>query len=91
MSALRGHTTGFGVPTYVLDTPYGKVPLAPQYLIGRACDDVIVKTYDGKLWREPNPLYNEQTTNSLPILDDNVVQSSFTPKQPFQKNITVKE
>ena len=56
VQALRGHTTGFGVPTYVLDTPYGKVPLAPQYLLGRCGDEVVVRTYDGRIWREPNPL-----------------------------------
>lgn len=56
VQALRGHTTGFGVPTYVLDTPYGKVPLAPQYLLGRCGDEVVVRTYDGHIWREPNPL-----------------------------------
>ena len=56
VQALRGHTTGFGVPTYVLDTPYGKVPLAPQYLLGRSGDEVMVRTWDGRIWREPNPL-----------------------------------
>lgn len=56
VQALRGHTTGFGVPTYVLDTPYGKVPLSPQYVLGRSGDEVVVRTYDGRLWREPNPL-----------------------------------
>ncbi len=56
VQALRGHTTGFGVPTYVLDTPYGKVPLAPQYLLGRCGDEVVVRTYEGRIWREPNPL-----------------------------------
>jgi lysine 2,3-aminomutase len=56
VSALRGHTSGFGVPTYVLDTPYGKVPLSPQYILGRDGDDVILRAYDGHLWREPNPL-----------------------------------
>ena len=56
IQALRGHTTGFGVPSYVLDTPYGKVPLAPQYILGRSGDEVVVRTFDGKIWREPNPL-----------------------------------
>jgi hypothetical protein len=33
--ALRGRTSGFAIPQYVLDTPYGKVPLAHPYLRGR--------------------------------------------------------
>ncbi len=65
VSALRGNITGFAVPTYALDTPYGKVPLAPQYLLGRAGDDVLVRTYDGHLWREPNPLDDAEAVEPL--------------------------
>jgi len=53
--AMRGRTSGFAIPQYVLDTPYGKVPLAHPYFRGREGDDVIVESYDGRLWREPNP------------------------------------
>lgn len=54
--ALRGRTSGLAIPQYVLDTPYGKVPLTHPYLRGRDGDDVVVETYDGRLWRERNPL-----------------------------------
>jgi len=54
--ALRGRTSGFAIPQYVLDTPYGKVPLSHPYLRGRDGDDVVVESYDGRLWRERNPL-----------------------------------
>jgi len=54
--ALRGRTSGFAIPQYVLDTPYGKVPLAYPYLRGREGDDVVVESFDGRLWRERNPL-----------------------------------
>jgi lysine 2,3-aminomutase len=53
--ALRGRTSGFAIPQYVLDTPYGKVPLDYPYLRGREGDDVLVESFDGRLWREPNP------------------------------------
>jgi lysine 2,3-aminomutase len=53
--ALRGRTSGYAIPTYVLDTPYGKVPLAYPYLRGREGDHVVVESYDGRLWRELNP------------------------------------
>ena len=53
--ALRGRTSGFAIPQYVLDTPYGKVPLSHPYLRGREGDDIVVESYDGRLWREPNP------------------------------------
>jgi lysine 2,3-aminomutase len=53
--ALRGRTSGFAIPQYVLDTPYGKVPLDHPYLRGREGDDVVVESFDGRLWREHNP------------------------------------
>ena len=56
MRQLRGRTSGFAIPDYVLDTPYGKVPLHRSYVQGRAGDRVIMETYDGTLWAEPNPL-----------------------------------
>jgi lysine 2,3-aminomutase len=54
--ALRGRTSGFAIPLYVLDTPYGKVPLSHAYLRGREGDHVVVESYDGRIWRELNPL-----------------------------------
>ena len=83
MRGLRGHTTGFGVPSYVLDTPYGKVPLAPQYLLGRAGDDVVVRTYDGHLWREPNPLDGPPPAVSLPAAPGAACAAAATPQHPF--------
>jgi lysine 2,3-aminomutase len=53
--ALRGRTSGFAIPLYVLDTPYGKVPLTYPYVRGREGDVVVVESFDGRLWREPNP------------------------------------
>lgn len=54
--SLRGRTSGFAIPQYVLDTPYGKVPLDYPFLRGRDGDEIIVESYDGRIWREPNPL-----------------------------------
>ena len=53
--ALRGRTSGFAIPLYVLDTPYGKVPLTHSYVRGREGDTVVVESFDGRLWREHNP------------------------------------
>jgi lysine 2,3-aminomutase len=52
---LRGRTSGFAIPTYVLDTPHGKVPLAHSSIRGREGDHVVVETWDGHVWRELNP------------------------------------
>jgi lysine 2,3-aminomutase len=56
MRQLRGHTSGFAVPAYVLDTPDGKVPLTRDYVLGRAGDHVVMETTRGTLWAEPNPI-----------------------------------
>ncbi|GIV59573.1 MAG: lysine 2,3-aminomutase [Rhodothermaceae bacterium] len=56
MEALQGRTTGFAIPKYVLDTPFGKVPLNRSYVLGRAGDHVLMRTPRGPLWAEPNPL-----------------------------------
>jgi lysine 2,3-aminomutase len=54
--ALRGRTSGFAIPQYVLDTPYGKVPLDYPFLRGRDGDYVELESFDGRIWRELNPL-----------------------------------
>jgi len=54
--ALRGRTSGFAIPQYVLDTPYGKVPLGPNYFRGREDGSVMMESYDGRLWKEKNPV-----------------------------------
>ena len=88
-AALRGRVTGFGVPSYVLDTPYGKVPLAPQYLLGRIGDEVVVRTSDGRVWREPNPLDGERPATPLPALSPRraaaVAGTAGTPRNPFPR------
>ena len=55
MEQLRGRISGFAIPTYVLDTPHGKVPLTPNGFIQRDGDYIEVKAYSGETWREFNP------------------------------------
>jgi lysine 2,3-aminomutase len=60
---LRGFTTGFAEPKYVLDTPYGKIPMGPNYMKGREGDDWVLQSYDGRIWREYNPLTPESDSD----------------------------
>lgn len=55
---LRGHTTGYAVPTYVIDAPGGggKIPLLPQTCLGRDGGDVLLRNYEGNIYRYPDPL-----------------------------------
>lgn len=52
MEHLRGHTTGYGVPTYVIDAPGGggKVPVSPEYVLSRNRDRVVLRNYEGKIF-----------------------------------------
>lgn len=56
IKGLRGWTTGFAVPQYLLDTPCGKIPLNPDYLSGRAGDYVVMRNFRGDEWHEWNPV-----------------------------------
>jgi len=49
MESLRGHTSGFAVPTFVIDAPYGggKVPVLPNYLLSLSDSRVVVRNYEG--------------------------------------------
>lgn len=49
MEALRGHTSGYAVPTYVIDAPGGggKVPIMPNYVLSQSVDRVVVRNYEG--------------------------------------------
>jgi lysine 2,3-aminomutase len=54
---LRGHTTGYAVPTYVIDAPGGggKIPLEPDYLVSRGKGKVVLRNYEGKVVEYPEP------------------------------------
>ncbi len=53
---LRGHTSGYAVPTFVVDAPEGggKIPLLPDYVVGRAGDDLLLTNYTGGVYRYPD-------------------------------------
>ncbi len=58
MESLIGHTSGFAVPTYVVDAPGGggKIPLMPNYLISWSTNKVVLRNYEGVIttYKEPD-------------------------------------
>jgi lysine 2,3-aminomutase len=56
IQGLRGFTSGYAVPTYVIDAPGGggKVPLMPNYCQGRDGCDMVLRNYEGKTYRYPD-------------------------------------
>jgi lysine 2,3-aminomutase len=55
MESLRGHTSGYAVPQYVIDAPGGggKVPINPEYVLSRNKDRVIIRNFEGKIFEYP--------------------------------------
>lgn len=75
MQALRGHTTGYAVPQYVIDAPGGggKVPVNPQYVLSRNADRVVLRNFEGKVFeypedREGKPLFKPSENFAAPEL-----------------------
>jgi lysine 2,3-aminomutase len=54
---LRGHTTGYAVPTYVVDAPGGggKIPVEPDYVMSRGKGKIVLRNYEGKVFEYPEP------------------------------------
>lgn len=57
MEELRGWTTGFAVPTYVIDAPGGggKIPIAPNYLLAMGESRVTIRNFEGAAFSYPQP------------------------------------
>jgi lysine 2,3-aminomutase len=65
MEGLRGHTTGYAVPQFVIDAPGGggKVPINPEYVINRNADRVIFRNFEGKMFEYP------EAADGTPLID----------------------
>jgi lysine 2,3-aminomutase len=59
IEGLRGHTSGFSVPTYVVDAPGGggKIPVMPNYLISMSDHKIILRNYEGFITTYEEPLH----------------------------------
>ncbi len=57
IEGLRGHTTGYAVPQYVIDAPGGggKVPVNPEYVSEITSKGVVMRNYEGREFRYPQP------------------------------------
>jgi lysine 2,3-aminomutase len=57
IESLRGHTSGFSVPTYVIDAPGGggKIPVMPNYIVSWGTHKVVLRNYEGVIttYNEP--------------------------------------
>ena len=55
IEGLRGHTTGYAVPQYVIDAPGGggKVPINPGYILYHDHEKIVIRNYEGKIFEYP--------------------------------------
>ncbi len=65
MEQLRGHTTGYAIPQYVIDAPGGggKIPINPEYILQRNDDRVVVRNFEGKVFEYP------EAVDGTPLMD----------------------
>jgi lysine 2,3-aminomutase len=60
MQGMRGFTSGLAIPTFVVDLVQGggKVPLAPNYVLSMSDNELLLKNYEGQIYRYRNPSPN---------------------------------
>ena len=57
IEGLRGHTTGYCTPIFAVDAPGGggKIQIAPDCVVGRDGDDLLLRNFEGGVYRYPDP------------------------------------
>jgi lysine 2,3-aminomutase len=60
IQGLRGHTTGYAVPTYVIDAPGGggKIPIFPECIVSHNGDGLLLRNYQGRTYSYPDAIGN---------------------------------
>jgi lysine 2,3-aminomutase len=81
MEGLRGHTSGYAVPNYVIDAPGGggKIPVAPNYLLSMSDHKVILRNFEGYITTYEEP------TDYRP---EDAAPSKWHRMEPGQEGIT---
>jgi lysine 2,3-aminomutase len=69
MENLRGHTSGYAVPQYVIDGPGGggKIPINPNYVVARMPDRIVLRNYKGDIFEYPEVATAENAQNPTPV------------------------
>ena len=83
IEGLRGHTSGYAVPTYVVDAPGGggKIPVQPQYIISQAPGKVVLRNYEGYITTYDEPLDYD------PHLIDHLDRQAAYREEPGQAGV----
>ncbi|OPL08345.1 MAG: lysine 2,3-aminomutase [delta proteobacterium ML8_F1] len=95
IEGLRGHTSGFAVPTFVVDAPGGggKIPVMPNYVISQSPHHVVLRNYEGVIttYTEPRdyvPMEDEMATEGvLGLLKGNRISLEPQDLERHKRNI----
>lgn len=84
IEGLRGHTSGYAVPTYVVDAPGGggKIPVMPQYMISQAPGKVVLRNYEGYISTYTEP------TDYDPHAIDHLDRQAPVRREPGQGGVS---
>jgi lysine 2,3-aminomutase len=76
ISQLQGHTSGMGVPYFVIDAPGGggKVRLLPNSIIEHNDKEIIIRNFEGKVYRYPQP--QPKSNGHKPSTNGNIPEST---------------
>ena len=57
IEGLRGHTTGYAIPQFVIDGPGGggKIPINPNYVVDSASGRITLRNFEGEIFEYPDP------------------------------------
>ena len=75
IEGLRGHTSGFCVPTFVVDAPGGggKIPVMPNYLISQGNNRVVLRNYEGVITTYEEPKFYTPGCPNVSDQDPNLI------------------
>lgn len=86
LESLRGHTSGFAVPTYVVDAPGGggKIPVMPNYVVSWGSNKIVLRNYEGVITTyhepesyEPNYCDRECSKCNLQLKEDDAIEKAI--------------
>lgn len=83
IEGLRGHTTGFAVPQFVIDAPGGggKIPVGPNYLLAETEEGVILRNYEGLVFEYKNPVRGSKAE------EDRIRERSFSSSERLIRRV----
>jgi lysine 2,3-aminomutase len=85
IEGLRGHTSGYAVPTFVCDAPGGggKIALQPNYLISQSPEKVVLRNFEGVITSYPEP------ENYVPGRADDYFKGIFNDHEKYKSNVGI--